>query len=158
MTRAMATAVWFSALLLCNGTSTSAGFAAETNANVAVPAFTIYPGDAITEGSLVERPAGRGVDPETFATNRSALVGMIARRTLIAGKPVPADAVRRPEALRQGQTVTLVFTSGNLTIRGSGLALQSGGLGEIVRVRNADSGLVVRGRILDARTVEISRP
>ena len=43
------------------------------------------------------------------------------------------------------QEVKLVFSEGGLVIMTTGAALQDGSIGDIVRVRNSDSGVTVSG-------------
>jgi flagella basal body P-ring formation protein FlgA len=123
---------------------------------VTVPSVTIYPGDTISEGALVDRQVRiTGGRLEGYKLNRTDLTGRIARRTLIAGHLVPADAIREPFAVNQGQVVRLVFVSGPLTITGLGTLLQAGSVGSIVKVRNDESGIEVTGRVMADGTVAV---
>ena len=69
----------------------------------------------------------------------------MARRTLLAGQPIPQNALRDPFVIRQGKTVSLIFQSGNISITGIAVALESGSAGEIIGARNPDSGMTVHG-------------
>lgn len=119
-----------------------------------VPAVTIYPGDSITETSLVTRafPA-QSAWLGTMIAAQEAAIGKVARRTLPAGGPIPLDAVRPAYLVTRGQAVTLVYRLGVLTITASGLALQSAGDGERLAVRNSDSGRTVQGVVQADQTV-----
>ena len=122
-----------------------------------VPRITLYPGDSIRSDHLVER---------TFyepSTRRSAvyrtqdqLIGKVVRRTLLPGKPIPVNAVRDPYLVVQGHTVQIVFQDGPLVITGYAVAIQSGGKGDIVRVRNVDSGVIVDGAVQPDGTVRVN--
>ncbi len=125
--------------------------------SIPVPAITIYPGDVIRDGMLTERDlpadfAGRSVT----ILDRSSLVGKTARRTLLPGLPVSTNAVGEPKAVTTGSMVRVVFIEGGLTISTYASALQSGAVGDVIPVRNLESGLTVSGTIESDRSVRVS--
>ena len=125
--------------------------------SIPVPAITIYPGDVIRDGMLTERDlpadfAGRAVT----ILDRSSLVGKTARRTLLPGLPVSTNAVGEPKAVTTGAMVRVVFIEGGLTISTYASALQSGAVGDVIPVRNLESGLTVSGTIESDGSVRVS--
>jgi flagella basal body P-ring formation protein FlgA len=113
-----------------------------------VPSVTIYPGDVIAGGMLTlgDFPAGTA---ENLAVAGSAeeLVGKVARRTLLPGRLIARNAVSVPMVVQKGTIVPAVYRHGELTITASVLALQSGALGEVIQVRNIDSGKTIVGAV-----------
>ncbi len=105
----------------------------------------IYPGDVITEDMITYKPAEQAKGVGAFVTDAETLIGKTARRTLLAGQPIPKVAIREAYVIFQGKTVPLIFHSGTVTITGVAQALESGSAGELVSARNPDSGLVIRG-------------
>jgi flagellar basal body P-ring formation protein FlgA len=109
-----------------------------------VPAVTIYPGDTIAADML-----SSGTFPPGTAANfpiitaPSELVGKVARRTLLAGRPIARNTVGEPDLVQKGKIVPIFYERGPLTITASVLALQSGALNDMIQVRNIDSGKVV---------------
>lgn len=123
---------------------------------VAVPGITIYPGDTIADAALVDRHVRiSDAQLEAYKTRRADLAGRIARRTLLAGQLVPVDAIREPFAVKQGQVVPITYTSGALSIVGLGSPLKSGAIGDVVGVRNVETGIVVTGRIMPDGTIAV---
>jgi len=124
-----------------------------------VPRITLYPGDAIQADHLVDRMFHSRL-PARVAVHqvRDGLVGKVARRTLLPGKPIPVNAVRDPFLVVQGRNVQIVFQDGGLTITGYAVALQSGGEGDIVSLRNIDSGVILKGAVLADGTVRLGDP
>ncbi|MET0169035.1 MAG: flagellar basal body P-ring formation chaperone FlgA, partial [Aliihoeflea sp.] len=55
-----------------------------------------------------------------------------------------------------GKPVEMRFVHGPLTISATGVPLQPGSAGDIVRIRNLDSGQVVSGVVMADGTVRIS--
>jgi len=123
-----------------------------------VPMKTIYPGQVIPENGLSEKLfyIKREAAP-LYADKLIQLIGKTARRTLIAGKPIALSALGSPVLVEQGQSVPMIFTLNNLTIRSVGIALQAASFGDIIRLRNVDSGVVVTGRVQQDGHVEIGQ-
>jgi flagella basal body P-ring formation protein FlgA len=110
-----------------------------------VPRITIYPGDVITAGALGTRVFGRSVERLPVIRSADAAIGKVARRTLLPKRPIPLNALRKPNVIQQGKSVKIVFQSGGLTITTVGVALQSGHVGDRLNVRNTESGTTIRG-------------
>lgn len=126
---------------------TVAVLAAEEPAVFPVAKRTIYPGDIIAEDMIAFKPAEQMKGAGAYATDADSLIGKAARRTLLAGQPIPKAAIREPYVVFQGKTVPLVFESGSVTITGLAQALESGGAGDMISARNPDSGVVIRGTV-----------
>jgi flagella basal body P-ring formation protein FlgA len=123
---------------------------------IAVPSVTIYPGDIVGDEQLVERafaPGTYGKFP--IAQDRAMLVGKVARRTLLPGKPVPLNGVKDPDVVSRGGTVLAVYRSGGLTISSVVQPLRAGGVGDIIEARNMDSGKIIRGAIQPDGTLRV---
>jgi flagella basal body P-ring formation protein FlgA len=104
-----------------------------------------YPGDIISADMIILKPAGNQPQLGGIVTSKESMVGKVARRTLLPGRVIPVTALREPFVVRQGKTVPLTFHSGNITITGVAVALESGSFGEYISARNPDSGTVVHG-------------
>ena len=119
-----------------------------------VPRSTIHPGHEITQQNLIDRRfPERTTQQFAVIGDRNQLVGMVARRTLLPGKPVPVNAVSIQTLVDRGQQGRLVFREQGLFIVMQVEVLQSGGLGDLVRVRNVDSGVVVTGKVQQDGTI-----
>lgn len=130
--------------------------AAQAQENFPVARVTIYPGDAITEQMLDERSGA--VAPETqgfYMRTREGLIGKVARRTLLPGQPIPLIAVDNPRLVAVGAQVKIVYAEGGLHIVTYGIAQQAGGVGDVIRIRNQDSGLSISGRVQSDGSVRV---
>lgn len=124
--------------------------------SVPVPRIVIYSGSIIDDASIEERDIVLGREPErTWHMDRSSLVGRVARRTLLPGQAIPIVAVRSPDLVKAGKPVTLVFSTGPLTITGSAIALQAGSAGDRISLQNPESGAVVRGVVTPDGSVRV---
>jgi len=120
------------------------------------PKVVIYPGDMIRDDMLadVAEVARDGSGP--FIESRSLVVGRVARLTLLPGHAIPFSGVSNRKVVANGAEVKLVYSEGGLVIMTTGAALQDGSIGDIVRVRNSDSGVTVSGAVQPDGTVRVS--
>jgi flagella basal body P-ring formation protein FlgA len=104
---------------------------------------TIRPGEVITLADvrlMASDAAGALTSPEEA-------VGMMARRLLVAGRPVLASDIGPPVLVRRNSLVRLVYERGGLTIKAEGRALSDGAEGDLVRVMNMASRQTVAGTV-----------
>jgi flagella basal body P-ring formation protein FlgA len=137
----------------------SNAFADETAAApdmLPVPTITIYPGDLISERMLADQgfPAGTGASSAILADHRS-IVGKVARRTLLPGKLIPANAIAEPDLVKRGTIVRAFLEQDGLSMTTLVLPLQSGALGAIIQCRNVDSGRVIMAMVQADGSVRI---
>ena len=121
-----------------------------------VPTSTISAGDVITEDMLEERPfTVANAQRYPMAASRSALVGKVAKRMLVAGNPIATFSVMEPKLVTRGVATTIIFQEGGLHIRGQAMPLESGVVGASVRLKNQDSGHVITGIVQADGTVKV---
>ena len=124
-----------------------------------VPRMMIYPGDVIGDDQLIERAfIAHTVARSTIHEAREALIGKVARRTLLPGQPIPINGVRDPYVVTQGKNALVVLEAGGLTITTNAMALQNGGIGDTVSLRNVDSGTIIKGTVAPDGTVRLAAP
>ena len=150
-----------SAILAAAGLALALGLAAATPALAqasVIPSAkaVIYPGDIIDDGMLADIAAPADGPGGPFALSRSELLGKMARRTLLPGHAVPLRAIDNPRVVRSGADVRIVFIEGGLTIVATGAALQDGAVGDVIKVRNGDSGVTVSGAVQRDGTVRVN--
>jgi len=145
---------WLSALV-CAALS-AAVESAEADALIPTPKLIIYPGDLIRGEMLADTPADETApSPQPILQSRAQIVGKVARRTLLPGQAIPVTGVTSPKLVNNGGDVKIVYVEDGLTIIATGLALQDGWLGDVIRIRNPDSGVVVTGKVQTDGTVRV---
>lgn len=118
----------------------------------------VYPGqplDGIGTVQLVLRralPASAGV-----ARTASDLSGKVASRTILPNKPIPLSYLREPYLVEAGKPVRVVYRQGAIQIELTGQALGAGSAGDVVRVRNASSGVTLTGVVSGPAEVMVAR-
>jgi flagellar basal body P-ring formation protein FlgA len=123
---------------------------------IPTPKAVIYPGDIILDQMLADVPDAARDGSGPFITSRSLIVGKAARLTLLPGHAIPFSGVSNRKLVSNGAEVKLVFSEGGLVITTSGSALQDGSIGDVVKVRNDDSGVTVTGAVQPDGSVQVS--
>ncbi len=123
---------------------------------VPTPKAVIYPGDLILDEMLVDVPNAARDGSGPFVDSRSLIVGRVARLTLLPGHAIPFSGVSNCKLVSNGAEVKLIFSEGGLVIMTTGSALQDGSIGDVVRVRNDDSGVTVSGAVQPDGSVRVS--
>jgi len=126
----------------------AAGGATAQNAGLPTPKAVIYPGDVIRDDMLADASDGGVRDAGgPYIESRALIVGKMARSTLLPGHAIPYAAVSNRKLVANGAEVKLIYAEGGLVIMTTGDALQDGSVGDVVRVRNSDSGVIVSGAV-----------
>ncbi|SPL64083.1 Flagellar basal-body P-ring formation protein FlgA [Ochrobactrum soli] len=137
-------------------TAAVSGASATDRIAFVVPSATVYPGQVVSNVALVEKkfyisaPAA-----QQYVLSVDQADGKVARKTLIAGKPILVAALSEPSLVKRGEPVTMVFSTGVMTITAVGIPLESGAAGDFIKVRNSDSGVIVPGTILADGRVQV---
>ena len=120
-----------------------------------IPTETIYPGETVDAGRLEEVEVTNPALTGDYATATEQVAGKITSRTLLAGRVILVSSLREPYVVERGQAVRIVFTNGPLRITAGGAPLESAAVGDLIRVRNTDSGIIVSGTVMDDGTVHV---
>ena len=121
-----------------------------------VPSQIIYPGQTIGNSGLQEKFFTiRASAAANYVLNTDQLVGKVARRTLLPGKPILVNSVNEPDLIQRGVPVSLIYNAGSLIISTKGVSMEPGHAGDFIKVRNIDSGIIVSGTVLADGTVQV---
>ena len=124
---------------------------------VLIPNRVIYPGEMIDTGALKQVTLLPGKHrPDAVATQAEELQGKVAKRTLLPGRYIPVAAIRDAWLVEQGAAVQVYFIAGDLTISATAVSLQPGAAGDLIKVRNTDSGKIFSGTVMADGTIRVS--
>lgn len=124
-----------------------------------VPAYNIEANTEMTDDNLVERAfIASTVTKGSVLDERRAIVGKVARKMLIKGQPIAPSALREPYLVLSNKPAVVVFEENGLRITGQAVALQNGSIGDVVSLRNMDSGTMIRGIVSKDGTVRVGTP
>jgi len=88
-------------------------------------------------------------------TDMSKAVGLIVKHNLKEETCLKEWMLERSPVLDRGDMVTILAESGNLKVTVSGMVLERGYLGELIRVRNAMSKKEIYARVINNSTVVV---
>ncbi|MBD9373863.1 flagellar basal body P-ring formation protein FlgA [Rhizobium sp. ARZ01] len=151
--RALAVAFALAAVGLTLGMGTAQALAEARYA--VVPKRTIYPGEQLDPAQLEEVEVTNPNIAPGYAEQIVTVSGLITKKTLLAGRIIPVSSLREPFAVSRGKTVRLVFQNGPLIISASGTPLEDASVGDLIKVRNMDSGVIVSGTVMGDHTVHV---
>jgi|GEM_PF-3796512 flagella basal body P-ring formation protein FlgA len=93
--------------------------------------------------------------PHDAITDPGELAGLVARTPLIPGRVIRRSMLLSPQLITRGQTVHVLVSRGSVQITDRAIALQSGRLGDPVRVQSASTQKVLTGVVREDGSVEI---
>ena len=133
--------------------------AVAANMDLPVPRITIHPGDTISDDQIMDRAfLAHTVTRSTVFDSREALIGKVARHRLLPGLPVPVNAIRDAYLVNIGKASLVMFEVGGLSISMQAIAMDNGAVGDVVKLRNPDSGVVIQGTVSRDGTVRLGAP
>jgi flagellar basal body P-ring formation protein FlgA len=126
---------------------------ARVSAMVAIAAAPVAANEALTDAQVTieRRDISNIADP---ISNPADAVGQMSRRMLRPGDILRSGQLSTPILVKRGDAVTMVARREGIEVSMAGEALDAGGQGAVVRVRNTGSGQVVRMRVAGPGTVE----
>lgn len=82
-------------------------------------------------------------------------VGLEARATIFAGRPLTAGDLTQPAVVERNGLVEMIYDQGGLTILAEGRALNRGAPGDRIRVMNLASRMTVTGTVAGPGRVSV---
>ncbi|WP_200844193.1 flagellar basal body P-ring formation chaperone FlgA [Rhizobium sp. 18065] len=129
--------------------------AAFAQGTAVVPTQIIYPGETISAAQLNEVEVTNPNLTGDYARTKAEVVGMVSKRTLLPGRTIPSSGLREAFAIKRGASVRLTFAIGNMVISAAGTPMVDATVGEVIKVRNIDSGTIVTGTVMADGTVQV---
>ncbi len=82
-------------------------------------------------------------------------IGHQTKRTLMPGTVLSPNMLKAPSLVRRGEQVTLLATKAGIEVRMQGTALNNGGAGESIKIRNKSSKRIINGVIIAPGIVQV---
>lgn len=120
-----------------------------------VPTQIIYPGETVSASKIEEVAVTNPNLAGGYASSVHDVIGMVTTRTLLPGRTIPVSGLREPYAIKRGTNVRLTFAIGSMEISASGTPLADASIGDVIKVRNLDSGVIVTGTVMADGTVQV---
>lgn len=93
--------------------------------------------------------------PEGSMTDLKQAEGMSLRRRMTPGQPILSRDLSKVDVVNRGEMVTILAISGSLKVTSSGVARQSGAVGETITVVNSRSQKSILATVIAPNTVQV---
>lgn len=142
-------------LLTMVGTFASTPSHGET-LSLPVPIKTIYPKSVVrAEDFTFKEYEVNDIAKRNFVVSLSQLEQQTAARSLPAGRPIPLRALKRTADIMKGQQAVARYVSEGIEIQGILVPEQDGLVGEVVKARNPETGVVLFARVASDGTLTV---
>ncbi|MEY3196980.1 MAG: hypothetical protein RLZZ59_348 [Pseudomonadota bacterium] len=91
----------------------------------------------------------------SYVSSMSDIIGMQTKRNIAVGTLIRNSDLSKPTLIRQNDSISIVYSNDNIKLRTSGVALESGAIGDYIKVRNENTGIVVHGVVKGKNLVEV---
>ena len=122
---------------------------------VAIAAVPLQRGQLLTRSDLMLAERTLSQQQRGYVRDPAKVVGYRLKRSLSEGDVITPDSIVAPPLIEKGQRVMLEARAGGLLVQMSGVALEPGMAGELIRVENKESGRQVEGVVRSAKKVEV---
>jgi len=95
--------------------------------------------------------------PKDVAFNEKNIFGLKVSQNIAYGEVFRKNKLDIPPVIEMGAMVTMVYSVGKLKATASGVALESGAVGDDIKIRNDSSKKVILGRVLEPGLVGVSK-
>ncbi len=112
-------------------------------------------GAVVSESDLMMARLNVHQIPRDVILDRSQIVGMETAKDLNSGELFRSSKIEQPAAVVPGDRVTMVYRKGLLEATAKGIAIDSGSIGQTVRIKNESSKRIVSGTIKEQGLVEV---
>lgn len=110
----------------------------------------ILAGDITTIKTKTSRIRGN------YITSDVDIIGMQAKKHLSPGTMIKANELARSPVIKMNDPVNITYSSGTINLKTSGISLGVGAIGDMIKVKNEDTGTVILGQIINKNTVQVS--
>ena len=90
-----------------------------------------------------------------YASELNEVVGMQAKTYIAVGKMFKINEVTSPNVIKNNDPVNIIYSSGAINLKTVGIAMGNGAVGDMIKVKNSSSGVVLLGQIVNKNTVKI---
>ena len=122
-----------------------------------VPTQIIYPGEEIDATRLQRVEVTNANLLPGYAKEVAEVSGMVTTRTLLPGRTIMVSSLREPYTVRRGDKIKLVYDNGGLRITAAGTPLADAIIGQSIRARNTDTGVIIAGTVMQDGTVLVEQ-
>lgn len=87
---------------------------------------------------------------------KNALIGKMLARSISAGKPLRSNDVAKPVLVSKNHLVDVMYSTPYMQIKTEAIALDAGGEGDVIRVKNTSTNKILRAQVEGETLVRVS--
>lgn len=118
-------------------------------------ARTIRGGDIIQASDITWTSIPEGQVSRNMIRNSDKLIGMTPRTQIKQGAPIRLSEVNRPILVKRGSLVKINFNTSKISLSTLGKAVEKGGMGDVIQVKNNASQKIVSAIVLGPNLVQV---
>jgi flagella basal body P-ring formation protein FlgA len=132
--------------------------AGQAHALVRMPVLTrrMRRNDIIRERDIAWKPVRAKYVSSGAIRDAEDLIGFSPRRPIAANRAIRIGDVQAPVLVVRGKRVTILLKTATMQLNASGKALESGAMGDVVRVKNTNSGNVIEAVVIGDKKVAVT--
>jgi flagella basal body P-ring formation protein FlgA len=88
--------------------------------------------------------------------DEASIIGRKTKHPIRAGQTMRPFDIARPVAVERGRLVTIQWSTALMNLTVQGIAQESGGVGDVIRVTNAKSKTSLMAEVVDSQTVRVT--
>ncbi|MCI5049677.1 MAG: flagellar basal body P-ring formation chaperone FlgA [Rickettsiales bacterium] len=88
--------------------------------------------------------------------SEKSLIGMSPKRVISENRQIRHEELQEPIVMKKGSLVNVIFISGGMEIRTQGEAMDDAALGQLIRVRNTDSNMVIQAMAVAPSVAQVN--
>lgn len=112
-------------------------------------------GDVIQGSDITSKKMRLDTFKKGFATEESEVIGMQAKKYIAVGMMFNLNDISSPPVLKNNDPVNIIYSSGVISLKTVGIALGTGAVGDMIKVKNTSSGAILLGQIINKNTVQV---
>lgn len=117
----------------------------------------ISQGKIIDENDIIMNDVNTTSLKSNIIIDKDQLIGMVAKRNISQNGTFKSNDIKQLTVIAKGDLVTLLFLRNHLEIKTTGTALNSGGIGNIIKVKVHDTNKIVIGKVINSSLVELRK-
>lgn len=128
------------------------------NALVDVPMLTrqLRQMDVIEASDITMRPVSERTMRKDTITDAQSIIGRSPRNIISSNRAIRLSEITSPIVIKKGDAVEMTYTTPYMHIKATGVALEDGAKGGLIRIKNDKSEKAVSGRVQAAGHVEVN--
>lgn len=112
-------------------------------------------GEVITESDVMNIRSKIHKIKSGYVKSSENLIGMQAKKSLLAGVQIKETDITKPFVVHENDLVMMVYQNDHLKLKTNGIAMASGAIDEVIKLKNSTTGTIVYGRIKAPNLVQV---